>query len=111
MTKLLKFCPPSYSDGFMTYTCHFIFCSKGQDGGPKPESIRRVEKITNKTVTFYDVDLLDVSALRNVFQRVCSSYFNCRNWAFLSLICHPGLSHWTAQYQLCDTLGCFESCW
>lgn len=57
------------------------FCHQGQDGGPKPESLRRVEKITNKTVTFYDVDLLDVAALRNVFSKVINASFS----VFLSL--------------------------
>lgn len=60
---------PHSCENFSPFHCP-AYC-KGQDGGPKPESLRRVEKITNKTVTFYDVDLLDVAALRNVFQRVC----------------------------------------
>lgn len=48
---------------------NFVNALKGQDGGLKPESLRRVEKITNKTITFYDVDLLDVAALRTVFSK------------------------------------------
>lgn len=32
-------------------------------------SIRRVEEITGKTIRFYEVDLLDKKALRNVFER------------------------------------------
>ncbi|KAE8740277.1 hypothetical protein FOCC_FOCC014208 [Frankliniella occidentalis] len=51
---------------------------KGNDGGPKPESLRRVEKITNKTVTFYNVDLLDIDALKSVFLKhniVCVIHF------------------------------------
>ena len=33
------------------------------------EALRRVEKITGKTVTFYNVDLLDKPALEEVFQK------------------------------------------
>lgn len=33
------------------------------------EAIRRIEKITNKTVTFYKVDILDKKALLEVFKR------------------------------------------
>lgn len=58
------------SNGFNVVVIdNLVNALKGQDGGEKPESIRRVEKITNKTVTFYDVDLLNVSALKGVFQK------------------------------------------
>ena len=48
---------------------NLINALKGQDGGSKPESLRRVEKITNKAVTFYDIDLLDKEALKTVFRK------------------------------------------
>lgn len=36
----------------------------------KPESIKRVEKITNKTVQFYNVDIKNKDALCKIFQQV-----------------------------------------
>ena len=41
------------------------------------EALKRVEKITGKTVTFYQVDLLDKPALDNVFdQEIVESVIN-----------------------------------
>lgn len=36
----------------------------------KPESIKRVEKITNKIIQFYNVDIKDKGALNKIFQEV-----------------------------------------
>lgn len=45
-------------------------CSNAVKGeNCKAESIRRVEKITSKTVHFYDVDLLDMDTLKSIFKK------------------------------------------
>lgn len=36
----------------------------------KPESLKRVEKITGKTIIFYNVDIRDNTALQKLFQTV-----------------------------------------
>lgn len=36
----------------------------------KPESLKRVEKITSKSVQFYNVDIRDKSALSKIFDQV-----------------------------------------
>lgn len=36
----------------------------------KPESLKRVEKITGKSVPFYDVDIRNKEALQNIFRQV-----------------------------------------
>lgn len=36
----------------------------------KPESLKRVEKITGKTVTFYNVDITNKEALNKIFKLV-----------------------------------------
>lgn len=41
-------------------------------GNDKPESLKRVEKITGKTVIFYNVDIRDREALDAIFKAVCS---------------------------------------
>lgn len=41
------------------------------DGNDKPESLKRVEKITGETVTFYNVDIRDREALDKIFKTVC----------------------------------------
>jgi saccharopine dehydrogenase-like NADP-dependent oxidoreductase len=49
------------------------------DGGKKPESLNRVEELTDKKCTFYQVDMLDEEQLKTLFQKVCHG---------LELICH-----------------------
>lgn len=39
-----------------------------------PESIKRVEEITGKKVTFYQVDLVDKAELRKIFEKVLYSH-------------------------------------
>lgn len=39
----------------------------------KPESLKRVEKITGKQIVFYNVDIRDKLALEKVFKTVCYS--------------------------------------
>lgn len=41
------------------------------DKNDKPESLKRVEKITGETVTFYNVDIRDREALDRIFKLVC----------------------------------------
>lgn len=41
------------------------------NGNDKPESLKRVEKITGKQITFYNVDIRDREALDAVFKSVC----------------------------------------
>lgn len=36
----------------------------------KPESLKRVEKITGKAITFYNVDIRDKTALQKLFRTV-----------------------------------------
>lgn len=36
----------------------------------KPESLKRVEKITDKQITFYNVNIMDKEALNAVFKKV-----------------------------------------
>lgn len=50
----------------------------------KAESICRIEKFTNKTIQFYDVDLLDVESLRKVFQK--HSFFSVIHFAGLKAV-------------------------
>lgn len=38
--------------------------------GKKPESLKRVEKITGKEVTFHNVDIKDREALNKIFKQV-----------------------------------------
>lgn len=40
----------------------------------KPESLKRVEKITGKQIVFYNVDIRDKLALEKVFKTVCYSF-------------------------------------
>jgi len=42
-----------------------------------PESLRRVEEITGKSVTFYVVDIRDKSALNEVFKKVRCRHHCC----------------------------------
>lgn len=41
----------------------------------KPESLRIIEELTNKTIHFYDVDIRDNAALSSIFEKVsiCSN--------------------------------------
>lgn len=43
-----------------------VFIQVGQNG--KPVSLERVEKLTGKTIQFYEVDLLNEAKLKEVFQ-------------------------------------------
>lgn len=45
------------------------------NGNDKPESLRRVEKITGESVTFYDVDIRDKEALDKIFKTVRCTFF------------------------------------
>lgn len=36
----------------------------------KPECLLRIEKLTNKTITFINCDITNINDLRNVFQKV-----------------------------------------
>lgn len=49
--------------------------------GEKPESLKRVEKITGKQVGFYDLDIRDKTALQKLFQTVW------RNIIFFNSFC------------------------
>lgn len=54
----------------------------------KPESLKRVEKLTNKTVLFYNVDIKNKNALCKIFQQVRNiphflSYFKLIRLSFL----------------------------
>lgn len=42
----------------------------------KPESIKRVEKITGKTITFYNVDIMNKEALTKIFKLVRLSFID-----------------------------------
>lgn len=44
------------------------------EGNDKPESLKRVEKITGKHVTFYNVDITNKIALNEIFQKVHYDY-------------------------------------
>lgn len=39
----------------------------------KPESLKRVENLTGKTVEYHEVDILQVSDLREIFSKVSTS--------------------------------------
>lgn len=40
------------------------------EGSKMPESLRRVEELTNRSLTFYNVDLQNRDSLRAIFRKV-----------------------------------------
>lgn len=43
------------------------------EGNEKPESLKRVEKITGRDVIFYNVDIMNKEEMNKIFKKVCLS--------------------------------------
>lgn len=61
--------------GYNVIACdNFANCVNGEEG--TATSLKRVEEITGKKVTFYQCDLLDYDRLNKIFSQVSIIFFN-----------------------------------
>ena len=88
-----------------------------------PESLVRVQKLTDKSVTFYEADLVDKDALRQVFSKVTRSFIislvkECSNshvYLHLSVV-HtysglPPVAKLIPEAKICQSTWCRYAQW
>ena len=76
----------------------------------KPESLLRVEKLTNKSIVYIDCDITNINDLRSVFQKV--NMLICSNFTDSTLDSNiQNIFIFTAYFSLRYTFCCIESSW